>query len=43
MKKIKTTDTKTLTEQYISSNTNSSAFFIHLNIATTKYDKQIEI
>ena len=43
MKKNKTKDTKTLTEQYIYSNTDSSDFFIHLNKATTKYDKQITV
>ena len=43
MKKNKTKDTKTLTEQYIYSNTDSSDFIINFNRDTTKYDKQIEI
>ena len=36
-------DTKILTEQYISSNTDSLDFIINLNRVTTKCDKQIEI
>ena len=41
--KKKTKDTKTFTEQYISSDTDSSDFIINLNRATTKYDNKIEI
>ena len=41
--KNKTKDNKTLTEPYISSDTDSLDFIIKLNRATTTYDKQIEI
>ena len=41
--KKKTKDTKTLTEQYITYDTDSSDFIVNLNKATTKYDNKIEI